>query len=203
MSNSTGLRQNFETALLVVDMQFMYARQLAPEDQLFLPPAIEAFVQQTYLSIPPIYIEVRDEDMWRDDVDARQYDSVIERKTHPAMEGYLSRVFKNTSSAFEHGVHSDLNRVLKTIGARKLLVAGGFTRRCVWETAVDAANCGYDVSILQDLCRDSVSLKESTNYPEVTEVLCNQHGIRLENSGMYGNVALCENAAPLMATLRY
>ncbi len=191
------LRQHFKTVHLIVDMQTIWAEQLSAEDRAAISPAIEGFIRDTYETIPPIYVLTRSDEMYASDDDAILYDSSVKQVFNPAVTGSLGRAYKETSrlscgsSVFPFGKNSELHGRLQEMGTEELIISGGFTRRCVWETAADAANLGYKVTIMDDLCREPPGFKNSQHYPEVTKELCAAHGITLANS------AQCKNKAGL------
>jgi nicotinamidase-related amidase len=56
-------------------------------------------------------------------------------------------VLKDAYSAFEE---TELVSLLEDLGVRKLLVAGAATEMCAFQTALDAARAGFDVSVRAD-----------------------------------------------------
>jgi len=48
---------------------------------------------------------------------------------------------------------TEMNSILKRNGIKKLFVYGIATDYCVKATAIDAAEAGYDVTVVEDLCR--------------------------------------------------
>lgn len=164
-------------------MQTIWAEQLSPESRADLPPAIEGFVRDTYETIPPIYVESRDNDMYSGQADMNLYKSVIGYTFNPFIPGYMGRAFKTVSSAFDHGRYSDLNTTLGKLGAKELILSGGFTSYCIYETAVDGAALGYKVSILDDLSRDTMRMD-----PDAAASIrkqCEERGVTFVNSANY------------------
>ncbi|MDQ7784949.1 MAG: bifunctional nicotinamidase/pyrazinamidase [Desulfomonilaceae bacterium] len=51
------------------------------------------------------------------------------------------------------GAKTELDKVLKEKGIRELIIYGLATDYCVKATAVDAADAGYKVTVIEDLCR--------------------------------------------------
>lgn len=51
------------------------------------------------------------------------------------------------------GAKTEMDQVLKRNGIRKVVVYGIATDYCVKATAIDAADAGYDVMVIEDLCR--------------------------------------------------
>ncbi len=182
MYNKTNLQRHFQTAHLVVDMQNMWMRGLSAADRATLPSHLESFLNDTHETIPALYVSTQDEQMyWADDT--TPYDIAIEG----APSG-ISHVWKTRSSGFnDSGEHSQLHNVLKSMGVNSIIVSGVNLRRCVWETAVDAARLGYDVTILEDACRDAEWCQRSTDFPAVTADLCAQNGIKLGYTDQYRN----------------
>jgi ureidoacrylate peracid hydrolase len=56
-------------------------------------------------------------------------------------------VLKDGYSAFEG---TDLRSVLEGLGVEKVVVAGAATEMCAFQTALDAARAGFDVSVRGD-----------------------------------------------------
>ena len=51
------------------------------------------------------------------------------------------------------GAKTDMDKILKKNGIKEVIVYGIATDYCVKATAVDAANAGYKVTVIEDLCR--------------------------------------------------
>jgi nicotinamidase/pyrazinamidase len=51
------------------------------------------------------------------------------------------------------GAKTEMDSILKSNGIEKLFVYGIATDYCVKATAIDAADAGYDVTVIEDLCR--------------------------------------------------
>ncbi len=80
--------------------------------------------------------------------DLRQDADLIIRKGHnPAIDSY-SAFFEN-----DHSTPTGLEGYLRTRGISKLTMVGLATDFCVNYSAIDAAKLGFDVTVLQDLCR--------------------------------------------------
>jgi nicotinamidase-related amidase len=56
---------------------------------------------------------------------------------------------KTCSGAF---VGTDLDRILRNVGIRTLIIVGFYTDQCVETAARDAADIGYDVILVRDAC---------------------------------------------------
>lgn len=51
------------------------------------------------------------------------------------------------------GAKTEMDQILKRNNVTKLIVYGIATDYCVKATAIDAANAGYDVTVIEDLCK--------------------------------------------------
>ncbi|MFY0692689.1 MAG: bifunctional nicotinamidase/pyrazinamidase [Paracoccaceae bacterium] len=78
-------------------------------------------------------------------VDAAQM--IIRKGFRPAIDSY-SAFFEN-----DHVTPTGLEGYLKTCGIKTLTMVGLATDFCVNFSAVDGAKLGFDVTVLQDLCR--------------------------------------------------
>ena len=74
-------------------------------------------------------------------------DLVIRKGFRPAIDSY-SAFFEN-----DHATPTGLEGYLRTRGLTKLTMVGLATDFCVNYSAVDAAKLGFEVTVVQDLCR--------------------------------------------------
>jgi len=74
-------------------------------------------------------------------------DLIIRKGYNPAIDSY-SAFFEN-----DHTTPTGLDGYLRCRGITTLVMVGLATDFCVSYSAVDAANQGFDVTVLQDLCR--------------------------------------------------
>jgi nicotinamidase/pyrazinamidase len=71
---------------------------------------------------------------------------MIETGANPKFDSYSGFVD-------DGGTHTGLDRLLKRDGIKKLIIYGLATDYCVKHTVLDAAELGYQVELLVDLCR--------------------------------------------------
>ena len=60
----------------------------------------------------------------------------------------MTAVFKD-----DGGAKTEMDKILKEKGIKELVVYGIATDYCVKATAVDAADAGYKVTVIEDLCK--------------------------------------------------
>jgi nicotinamidase/pyrazinamidase len=79
-------------------------------------------------------------------VDNNLFLAIVKKGKNPKYDSY---------SGFQDdgGDKTEMDQVLKRNGVRKVVVYGIATDYCVLATAVDAADAGYDVMVIEDLCR--------------------------------------------------
>ncbi len=79
-------------------------------------------------------------------VDNDLFMAIVKKGKDPGFDSY---------SGFQDdgGAETELDSVLKRNAIKNLFVYGIATDVCVKATAIDAANAGYNVTILEDLCR--------------------------------------------------
>ena len=71
---------------------------------------------------------------------------IVEKGTNPKLDSY--------SGFFDDGGNkTDLDRILRRDGIRKLIIYGLATDYCVKATVLHAVGNGYQVELLADLCR--------------------------------------------------
>ena len=92
------------------------------------------------------------------------YGSEIYEQLKPANRDAV--IEKQTLSAFSD---SDLERLLKENGVNSLIIAGVATDYCVRAAALDAANLGYDVSVVVDAIA-GVDLQKGDQHKALVEM---------------------------------
>ncbi len=81
------------------------------------------------------------------DLDTNPADMIVRKGYNPAIDSY-SGFFEN-----DHETPTGLHGYLQTRGITQLSMVGIATDFCVNFTAVDAAKLGYDVEVIENLCR--------------------------------------------------
>ena len=79
-------------------------------------------------------------------VDNNLFTAVVKKGKNPKYDSY---------SGFQDdgGDKTEMNSILKKNGIKKLLVYGIATDYCVKATAIDAVEAGFEVTVIEDLCR--------------------------------------------------
>ena len=79
-------------------------------------------------------------------VDNNLFQAVVKKGKNPKYDSY---------SGFQDdgGAKTEMDKILKRNGIRKVVVYGIATDYCVKATAIDAADAGYKVIVVEDLCR--------------------------------------------------
>lgn len=79
-------------------------------------------------------------------VDNNLFLAIVKKGKNPKYDSY---------SGFQDdgGDKTEMNRILKRNGIRKVIVYGIATDYCVKATAIDAANAGYEVIVVEGLCK--------------------------------------------------
>lgn len=79
-------------------------------------------------------------------VDNRLFHAIVRKGMDPRYDSY---------SGFQDdgGAKTEMDEILKRSGITKLVIYGIATDYCVKATAIDAANAGYKVMVLESLCR--------------------------------------------------
>lgn len=67
------------------------------------------------------------------------------------------------------GAKTEMNDILKKSGVKELVVYGIATDYCVKATAIDAANAGYKVTVIEDLCKGVAPETTAKALKEMTE----------------------------------
>ncbi len=84
-------------------------------------------------------------------------------------------VVKPRYSAFDH---TPLDIILRDLGIERILLAGAATEACVVQTAVDAREQGFKVTVLADACATNDERLERIAFEYLEEVV----GARLERA---------------------
>jgi nicotinamidase-related amidase len=100
-------------------------------------------------------------------------------------------VHKKLQSAFQYDIcggiviPTDLHGFLQKNGIRDLFITGVEAPLCVLDTALDGAQKGYSVNLVQDLCWTSPSVCRSSRFVEIAEKVSGIEGIQLVNSSEF------------------
>ncbi len=108
------------------------------------------------------------------DLDLRPVDLVIRKGSNPRIDSY-STFLEN-----DKNTRTGLDGYLKGLGITQLFFTGLATDYCVFYSAVDAVNLGFEVFVILDACR-GVDVPE--HNVETAKQQMVQHGITLIHSG--------------------
>jgi nicotinamidase/pyrazinamidase len=79
-------------------------------------------------------------------VDNNLFQAIVKKGQHPKFDSY---------SGFQDdgGTKTEMHTILKAAGIRKLIIFGLATDYCIKATALDAVDHGYDVVVVEGLCK--------------------------------------------------
>lgn len=127
------------TAVLIIDMQNKVLSSAPNRDDVL--SAVNTLVDRARSAGTPV--------IWvQDSLDGEPHDSdawQIHHQLHPASDE--PRIYKDYGDAFEA---TDLERVLKQLGAGRIVVAGAQTDACIRSTIHGGFTRGYDVTLVSD-----------------------------------------------------
>ena len=107
------------------------------------------------------------------ELDASRWDRVFQKGTEVRIDSY-SGFFDN-----DHRSATGLADYLRTIGAKRIFVAGLATDYCVKFTALDAQQLGFETYLIQDACR-AVNLQPNDEANAIAAM--HSAGIRVVNA---------------------
>jgi len=95
-------------------------------------------------------------------LDERLFASVVKKGQDKRFDSY---------SGFQDdgGVKTQMDEILKKNRVKELIVYGIATDYCVKATAIDAANAGYKVTVIEDLCRGVAPETTASALKEMSE----------------------------------
>lgn len=167
---------------MVIDMQRGYVAALSAEDQNTLPQKIENFIARTTGVMRTLNICVEDEEMFYfGSEESKNWNCVL---TNPNGSPLKIDHYKRGSSAFRY--QSNYTECMKepahlsATGANHIVLSGINKSICVAETALDAINSGYRVTIISDLVADGVSKNQPAVAPAILK--CIEAGVKFRTS---------------------
>jgi nicotinamidase/pyrazinamidase len=93
-------------------------------------------------------------------VDNNLFMAIVKKGKDPKYDSY---------SGFQDdgGAKTEMDQILKRNGIQNLVVYGIATDYCVKATAIDAANAGYDVTVIEGLCKGVAPETSATAWKEM------------------------------------
>jgi len=118
-----------------------------------LPNLLAALERARSHRVPVIYVN-DSPGTWSSDAPGLVRSAIRDGRARKELERLAPRagdlfVLKPRYSGFDH---TPLVLVLREMGIERIVVAGAATERCVVQTAIDARELGFKVSVLEDAC---------------------------------------------------
>jgi nicotinamidase-related amidase len=152
-----GTDRSIRDALLLIDLVSAFdhedGSELLASFRDRLPALREAIARARAAGVPVVYVNDA-AGSWDSDAPGHVRDAVERGRGGDAVAAVAPRsgdrfLFKPRYSAFDH---TPLTVLLRELEVDRLLVAGAATERCVVQSAIDARELGFKVTLIVDAC---------------------------------------------------